>query len=570
MSKPLTEHLEQAQKIAKRLDQLSQWLIQNKRSDWSASFRESLGKEEFCLGFFGALGSGSAPLLRALIEPHLDGLKLPVAALSNCVTPIELIFDEHAEAQIELLAEQNDNHDTPISSISDWQVKPLHQIDQIDSWAKATLSPQAMEQSQAGTSVDLGQSDHLEDKFSPTPAYRWIRLRLNSAKLHGLSIINVPAIDGLHRLEDSLQEVFSHVHALIHLIDARSGLRHCDVALKHKIPSSRNKLPHLVAVSSLATSDTLAPALLTHQLNQWIEPSACVFLDAENQDSAQISKLYKLCTHQLPLKRMQRLKSLTQDIDKLQQAQFERIDETLSELNHKKRIWQSTQTQMQGQTDEQADQLASATTELQRLEQIHKKFEREITQSLEFITQTLSTEQLSAYHRRASHFLQSELLDRDMLGKAKNVMLSGLRLDIRRVEPELFKIQNSIRGLYDSLQLTHKETPTGFDEFRQNLSDYEQQTLPDLSQIDNPAHKLIEQPLFLMIKQINQSLRSWHFSMMSAVAQCLKEQRQKVFENRKAASERELRMDERNQKMIEINSELVRLDQSRRELLKIT
>lgn len=427
-----------------------------------------------------------------------------------------------------------------------------------------------MEQSQAGTSVDLGQSDHLEDKFSPTPAYRWIRLRLNSAKLHGLSIINVPAIDGLHRLEDSLQEVFSHVHALIHLIDARSGLRHCDVALKHKIPSSRNKLPHLVAVSSLATSDTLAPALLTHQLNQWIEPSACVFLDAENQDSAQMSKLYKLCTHQLPLKRMQRLKSLSQDIDKLQQAQFERIDETLSELNHKKRIWQSTQTQMQGQTDEQADQLASATTELQRLEQIHKKFEREITQSLEFITQTLSTEQLSAYHRRASHFLQSELLDRDMLGKAKNVMLSGLRLDIRRVEPELFKIQNSIRGLYDSLQLTHKETPTGFDEFRQNLSDYEQQTLPDLSQIDNPAHKLIEQPLFLMIKQINQSLRSWHFSMMSAVAQCLKEQRQKVFENRKAASERELRMDERNQKMIEINSELVRLDQSRRELLKIT
>ncbi len=98
MSKPLTEHLEQAQKIAKRLDQLSQWLIQNKRSDWSASFRESLGKEEFCLGFFGALGSGSAPVLRAFIEPHLDGLKLPMAALSNCVTPIELIFDEHADA----------------------------------------------------------------------------------------------------------------------------------------------------------------------------------------------------------------------------------------------------------------------------------------------------------------------------------------------------------------------------------------------------------------------------------------------------------------------------------------
>ena len=152
MSKPLTEHLEQAQKIAKRLDQLSQWLVQNKRSDWSASFRESLGKEEFCLGFFGALGSGSAPVLRALIEPHLNGLKLPMAALSNCVTPIELIFDEHAEAQIELLAEQNDDPSTPISSIGDWQVKPLHQIDQIDSWAKATLSPQAVELSQAGTS----------------------------------------------------------------------------------------------------------------------------------------------------------------------------------------------------------------------------------------------------------------------------------------------------------------------------------------------------------------------------------------------------------------------------------
>ena len=293
-------------------------------------------------------------------------------------------------------------------------------------------------------------------------------------------------------------------------------------------------------------------------------------MDTQEQESAEITKLFELCTHQLPLKRLQRLKGLTQDIDKLQQAQFERIDETLSELNHKKRIWQSTQTQMQGQTDEQADQLASATTELQRLEQIHKKFEREIAQSLEYITQTLSTEQLSAYHRRASHFLQSELLDRDMLGKAKNVMLSGLRLDIRRVEPKLFKIQNSIRGLYDTLQLTHKEAPTGFDEFRQNLSDFEQQNLPDLSQIENPAYKLIEQPLFLMIKQVNQSLRSWHFSMMSAVAQCLKEQRQKVFENRKAASDRELRMDERNQKMIEINSELVRLDQSRRELLKIT
>ena len=570
MSKPLTEHLEQAQHIAKRLDQLSQWLINNKRSDWSASFTDSLGKQQFCLGFFGALGSDSALLLRALVEPHLEGLRLPVAAMSHCVTPIELIFDEHAGAQIELLAEQNDDPSKPDSSTSDWQIKPLDQIDQIASWAQATLSSQAQKKSQPGVPIDDGQSGHLPDSLSPSPAYRWIRLRLKSAQLHGLSIINVPAIDGLHRLEDSLQEVFNHVHALVHLIDARSGLRHCDVTLKHKIPSSRNKLPHLVAVSTASASDTLEPASLTHQLNQWIEPSACVFLDTQEQESAEITKLFELCTHQLPLKRLQRLKGLTQDIDKLQQAQFERIDETLSELNHKKRIWQSTQTQMQGQTDEQADQLASTTTELQRLEQIHKKFEREIAQSLEYITQTLSTEQLSAYHRRASHFLQSELLDRDMLGKAKNVMLSGLRLDIRRVEPELFKIQNSIRGLYDTLQLTHKEVPTGFDEFRQNLSDFEQQNLPDLSQIENPAYKLIEQPLFLMIKQVNQSLRSWHFSMMSAVAQCLKEQRQKVFENRKAASDRELRMDERNQKMIEINSELVRLDQSRRELLKIT
>ena len=55
-----SEHLEQAQHIAKRLDQLSQWLINNKRSDWSTNFTDSLGKQQFCLGFFGALGSDSA------------------------------------------------------------------------------------------------------------------------------------------------------------------------------------------------------------------------------------------------------------------------------------------------------------------------------------------------------------------------------------------------------------------------------------------------------------------------------------------------------------------------------
>ena len=432
----------------------------------------------------GEFSRGKTELLNALLSQYSGTRLFPTRVGRTTMCPVELFCDQKAAPYIKLLPIDTRQQDKSLADFRqqpdawyqiDLDVAKPNQMQQAFREVARTREVQAEEAQRLGFDLDFLEASVSQPGYVHIPAWRHALINLHHPFLHmGVSIVDTPGMNAPGVEADLTTQVLPDAQAILYLLSVETGVTASDFSTWTQKIQPVAKAKHIPLFAVLNKIDLLetdeeaivasADRLIRMTAQQLKIPRANVLpLSAKHgiravieQDEVRLrrSGFAHLRRHLIPQILQLRQQLLENDVlppvVSNIQADHQQIGEKLQQLQRELRQLQHQQHELQDD-----HQRAQRLIELDQLDltQRSRKFENgvgHVRTQLERVNSLVATTRLDAHLTRARSVLGMTPTS-STVASAVSVVISGVRLDLRRLRSDIESLPAQAKRLHDDI-----------------------------------------------------------------------------------------------------------------------
>lgn len=432
----------------------------------------------------GEFSRGKTELINALLSQAVGARLFPTRVGRTTMCPVELFCDDKFSQYIKLLPIETRQQDKTLAEFRqqpdawyqmDLDVSQPAQMQQVFREVARTREVQAEEAQRLGFDLDFLEASLSQPGYVHVPAWRHALINLHHPLLHmGLSIVDTPGMNAPGVEADLTTQVLPDAQAILYLLSVETGVTASDFSTWTQKIQPVAKAKHIPLFAILNKIDLLetdeesiiasADRLIRMTAQQLKIPRANVLpLSAKHgmkayleQDEVRLRRsgfahLQRYLIPQILQIRQQLLENdvLPQIISNIQ-ADHQQVGEKLQQLKREQQQLQSNQQEIQD--DYQRSQHLIEHDQLE-LTQRSRKFEHgvvHVRSQLERVYGLVATSRLEAHVGRARSVLGMTPTS-STVASAVSVVISGVRLDLRRLRSDIENLPAQAKKLHDDI-----------------------------------------------------------------------------------------------------------------------
>lgn len=505
----------------------------------------------------GEFGRGKTEFVNTLLAESCGQRLLPVHVGRATMTPLEIFHDASTKPYLKLLPIESRLNKQPLrwfkNQPDQWQLHPLDTsrpddirllFQEVTKTKPVTL---AMAE-QLGFDIHFleaceNQADHV---FVPAWQHALINIDFPYFK-QGLSIIDTPGFNALGMESTLSTDIINHAQAHLHVLSVETGVTASDYQLWQRdiLPASlRQHMPLFVLINKLDLLDSEEEPAIT-SLNR-IKRMGAKQLDLnEKQFFAMSAKFANkgliekddtvrkrsgfdfFCEHffkTLANERINRLQhgllkplilGLENDITS-HRLEIKRLEKDMSKLTN-------TQDDVEQNYLQTKNNISDETQRIEKQKSLFDENMRDIDLSYEHVMYIFSDNQFTTHKERGMSLLRnndSKDVSEEVV-KARNVLLAGMRLDMKRIAMDITVLNNAMRALYKDLDSQFEPREISVDYFIEYIEQIESVSVTS----DGSVHSTFENSV---LKELNDTFRkqrklinTWYDSHLKTVKEPL-------------------------------------------------
>lgn len=356
------------------------------------------------------------------------------------------------------------------------------------------------------------------------PAWRMVVVNLPHPLLaQGMSLLDTPASDSLYHHKEDMAVLASSSSVIYQLINTTKGMTTENMhGIQHvqQLASSHCLLPQYVlnhteqlaahAPDKLTAMSEHLTQYLTQQMAQHAaQPNSAVESTVyqhitevtqalENLAQARTQAIKSGLIHPLLKQLIKQSKTLTDDISHYEQhiAQETSIHDDL----HRQKVHLE-------------DDVAKRSENITEIQAIFAQSDME--QIYQHLMSVYSEESFQRYEERARSMFSSNAEENDdsivaNVENAKNIILSGLKLDMRRTGSSISKINNSMRALYTDLKDNFQDDDLSLTVLLEKIAEMESQSIIANHTLEETFDSAVLMPLKTAFLAQMRTIKKWH------------------------------------------------------------
>jgi GTPase SAR1 family protein len=554
--------------------------------------------ERLRLVVVGEFSRGKTELLNALLAMQAQTRLFPVRVGRTTMCPVELFCDDQAPPYLKLLPIDTRSQDRPLGTFRQ-QPEAWFQMDldasnpdsmkQIFREVARTREVKAEQAKELGFELDFLEASVSQPGYVHIPAWRHALINLHHPLLRmGLSIVDTPGINAPGLESDLTSDVLPDAQGILYLLSVETGVTASDLQQwKQKI------LP-------IAQANNVARFAILNKID---------LLEADEEPIVQsVDRLIRMTaqqleiprSHVLPISAKHGLKAgVTGDAVRHRRSGFAHLEQHLvkSVIETRERLLQDdvlaplvidVKNDMQRLQDEQhmlkgeqaqfESNQASINTDYTRAQRVMSEDRTSFVQREKSFNQ--GKQQLQDNLSRLSVLIGKSRYDshlaraRSVLGIAPNnttvasavsVMVSGVRLDFRRLRADLESLPTAARRLRTELNMPEKPVlALDMEDALAKIATLEQEYSPSRIRGDKPRDTFelgFLPQLTGLYEQIEQQIDTWGDSVLGDIERSLKQERQQIEERQTNINTLEKHIAEQSSRLQHIIKNLPELEQ---------
>lgn len=385
---------------------------------------------------------------------------------------------------------------------------------------------------------DIAKQYGYDDEALPTqdsqvliPRWRAVIINLPSEDLlASKAMLHLPAVDSIYYNRIDCIDCLKNTNISIYVINPELGIVRRDVKFLKKTQISNS-----FGLNKVLFSQQKNLSLIDELAEYWKIPNQHIWQSNElSEQWLSINKEYKKHVIDTSLEpQIQQMLDLSQDFSK----NITDFDAEMVSMVEQLKSLQNTKNYILDEKNALVEKLAKQ----------YRIFNQSDTENIyHHLLTILNIENFEKFVSRANNFIKVEHHDTDQLiagiENARNVLLSGLKLDIKRCQKHINHINNSMLGLHDDLQATFDGDKYQFSELINTMGEVE---LLDLGkQVDSidKYQTLILDALNAAYSSEVQSLHTWYQSKIGFLREPLEftEEKRKLIESELNEAKKEI------------------------------
>lgn len=525
----------------------------------------------------GEFGRGKTEIINALLASEVGQRLLPVHVGRATMTPTEFMYDPDASNYVRFLPIETLKEDANLGAF----------FYQPDRWQHYTLQPEDAANTKHTLSkvaefkaVSIKQATELgfdPDFLEPTdnkanvliPAWRYALVNLDHPLLKaGLSLVDTPGLNAVGVESATSMALTSRAGALLHVLSTATGVTASDMQAWQEtvLPAARARhMPLFAVINKLDLLDKQEEAVSVSlerikriAMKLFDLPESKIFaLSArfaaraaiENDDVLLKRSGFKYFSQglvqQLPKERLKKLKTdvLVRFIKEAKAHEYKVKKEKLI-LEKDLAKLKDTQYDVETHHLKTKNSLEVLSAQLKKNCQHYLENTRDIDASLEHVMHIFSSKQFDSHRQRALSIIDdgSDLED---VQKARNILLSGLRLDLKRIDMDIKVLNNAMRALYKDLRSEFEAQPVTVNVFHECIQQAPEIRLAFEQGAKQTFTKQVATPLEEVFVEQRELITAWHRSHIEAVSKPLENEKAHLAEQQAVEKQLEERMTER-------------------------
>lgn len=505
----------------------------------------------------GEFGRGKTEFVNTLLTDHCGQRLLPVHVGQATMTPLEIFHDASSSPYIKLLPIETRLNKRSISMLKT-------QLEQWEHHDLNTKNPESMRllfQEIAKTkpvtlavAEQLGFDIHFLDACEDhpdhvyVPAWQHALINIDFPKFkQGLCVVDTPGFNALGMESTLSEDILQEGHAHLHVLSVETGVTASDYSFwKNSIlPASTaqhmplfaliNKLDLLdsneePALTSLSRIKRLGAKRLDLTEKQFFALSAKFANQSMvNQDQTlrKRSGYDFFCEHFFHMLATERIKRLQHGL--LKPLVLELENQVASHALEIKRLDKDMKKLINTQDDVEKNYLKTKehiSDEQQRIDKKHSLYDeniRDIDLSYEHIMYIFSDNQFNTHKDRGLSLLSNNDV-KDVAAevkKARNVMLAGMRLDMKRIAMDIKVLNNSMRALYSDLESQFEPREISVDYFADYIEQIESATINSNGASRSTFETEVLKELNNSFRKQRKLIKTWYDSHLKTVKEPL-------------------------------------------------
>lgn len=434
----------------------------------------------------GEFGRGKTEFINALLAQSCGERLLPVRIGRATMTPLEIAYDG-SEPSLRLLPIESrlDHSDLATKKLQTdtWQ---HHALDTSDTAAMRLLLQEVAKTKavtlaraeQLGFDITFLETCQEQTDHVMVPAWQHALVNLDFPLFRqGLSLVDTPGFNALGMESMLSEDIIASGQAHLHVLSIETGVTASDYHLwkKHILPaSSAQHMPLFVLINKLDLldqeeepvvnslnrikrigakqfdlPDTHFYALSAKFANQGIKNRDEVLRKRSGLDHFQDGFFPTLVNERITRLQNGLITPLTHEIDTKMIALGLEIKRL--EKDHAKLV--NTQSDVEQNYLQTKESIASEEKNIAKQQSLLAENMRDIDLSYEHIMHIFSDAQFTSHQERAKSILSDDSNKNvsEEVAKARNILLAGMRLDMRRIAMDVNVLNNSMRALYKDL-----------------------------------------------------------------------------------------------------------------------
>lgn len=530
-----------------------------------------LASDRLRLVLVGEFSRGKTELINALLGRYASTRLFPTRVGRTTMCPVELFCDPNAAPYLKLLPIDTRASDQPLQHFRNhpdawFQVNlDIHSPDsmkQVFREVARTREVSAAEAQQLGFDLVFLEASLSQAGYVHIPAWRHALINLDHPLLKlGLSVIDTPGLNAPGLEADLTHDILPDAQGILYLLSVETGITASDFSY------------WVNQIRPIAQKNNIALFALLNKID---------LLESDEEPVMEsIDRLIRMTAHQfniarthvLPLSAKHGLKAtLANDALRLRRSGFAHLEENLikSVVDARERLLENDLIfPILEHIRALVSQLAAEAQALQAEYAQYAQYEKDIQQKYNTAQQHMSSEEqvlnqhlqdyrqgeqhiqanlsrlatLIGASRFESHLMRSRSVlgitpNLSTLGSAVSVMISGVRLDFRRLRTDIELLPAQAQRLREDLNLPHMDLPRlDVEHGLQQLAVFEQKYQDTRLGTEN-ARAAFEDyflpQLRAVYNDVEQQLQTWHQAVLAPLSARLQKEQQ-AFEQRRSS-----------------------------------
>lgn len=544
----------------------------------------------------GEFSRGKTELLNALLSQHSGARLFPTRVGRTTMCPVELFCDDKTAPYIKLLPIETRLQDKTLAEFrqqpdawyqTDLDVAQPSQMQQAFREVARTREVQAEEAQRLGFDLDFLEASVSQPGYVHIPAWRHALINLHHPFLHmGVSIVDTPGMNAPGVEADLTTQVLPDAQAILYLLSVETGVTASDFSTWTQKIQPVAKAKHIPLFAVLNKIDLLetdeesimasADRLIRMTAQQLKIPRVNVLpLSAKHgikavieQDEVRLrrSGFAHLQRHLIPQIlqiRQQLLENdvLPQVVSNIQ-ADYQQVGEKLQQLKREQQQLQNNQQDIQD--DYQRAQRLIEHDQLELTQRL-RKFEHgvvHVRHQLERVQGLVTTQRLDSHLARARSVLGMTPTS-STVASAVSVVISGVRLDLRRLRSDIESLPAQAKKLHDDIGFNGGVPALSIDLVLHQIAQLEKDYAVSRSGAESPQVVFEQQflPKLIEIYQgITTQLTAWGDAVVTVIEDGFSDETERLSSRRHSLSDAGQLMHDQEQRLRGLISEIPDLE----------